>query len=72
MLGAADAWAEAFADLYTEPPEWYVGHAAGRFYPRHFVSQVGRSLETAGNVMKSTPSRGSGGSGFGGGGGGSW
>jgi uncharacterized membrane protein len=78
VLGVADAWAEAFADLYTEPPQWYASHHDGPFRPRHFVSRVGRTLDTAGSVMRSTPNRGSGssgfssGGGFGGGGGGSW
>jgi uncharacterized membrane protein YgcG len=82
VLGAADAWAEAFADLYTQPPDWYVARGSGSFQPRQFVSRVGRSLDTVGQVMRSTPSRGSGssgfggggfsGGGFGGGGGGSW
>jgi uncharacterized membrane protein len=83
VLGAADAWAEAFADLYTEPPRWYRSHRGGTFHPRGFVSDIGRALDTAGNVMQSRPrSSGSGssgfggggssGGGFGGGGGGSW
>jgi uncharacterized membrane protein len=82
VLGVADPWAEAFADLYTRPPDWYVGYGDGPFRPHHFVSRLGHSLDTVGSVMQSTPSRGSGGSGFsgggssgggfGGGGGGSW
>ncbi len=84
VLGVADAWAEAFADLYTQSPTWYLGadpHAA--FRPRVFVSDVGRSLDTVGQTLSSRPSSaGSGGigfggggfsgGGFGGGGGGSW
>lgn len=84
VLGAADAWAQAFADLYTEPPSWFRSHHGGPFRPRSFVADVGRSLDSVGSAMASRP-RSSGGSGssgfggggfsgggFGGGGGGSW
>jgi hypothetical protein len=83
VLGAADAWAEAFADLYTEPPAWYHAQGTGPFRARGFVGDVGRALDTAGATLASHPrSSGSGasgfggggfsGGGFGGGGGGSW
>ncbi len=85
VLGAADPWAEAFADLYTEPPDWYQSpRHRGSFAPRVFVSDVGHSLSTMGQSLASQPrSSGSGssgfssgggfsGGGFGGGGGGSW
>ena len=81
VLGVADQWADAFADVYTQPPAWYAG-TPGRFDSRGFVSDVGRSMQTIGTTMTSRPS-GSGssgfssgggfsGGGFGGGGGGSW
>jgi uncharacterized membrane protein YgcG len=83
VLGAADAWSEAFADLYTEPPRWYRAQRGGSFRPRGFVTDIGQALDTAATVMTSRPrSSGSGssgfggggssGGGFGGGGGGSW
>jgi hypothetical protein len=69
VLGAADAWAAAFGDLYTEPPRWYVGRGAGPFGTRSFVSQLGSSLTAMGQAMASAPrGAGSGRSGFGGGG----
>lgn len=69
VLGAADAWADAFGDLYSEPPRWYVGRSAGPFRTRSFVNQLGSSLTTLGQAMASAPrSAGSGRSGFGGGG----
>jgi uncharacterized membrane protein YgcG len=82
VLGAADEWAQAFADLYREPPSWYLSPSGGSFRASRFVDRVGHALDTAGNVMTSQP-RGSGSSGFsggggfssggfGGGGGGSW
>jgi uncharacterized membrane protein YgcG len=83
VLGVADAWADAFAGIYTEPPSWYHSpRYTHGFAPRLFVGDLGRSLGTMGQTMRSSPkSSGSGGSGFsggfsgggfGGGGGGSW
>jgi len=82
VLGVADRWADAFADLYTEPPSWYAGRNVGHFRPQRFVSDLGRSLHSLGQAMRTQPQGGSGssglggggfsGGGFGGGGGGSW
>lgn len=83
VLGVADAWADAFADIYTQAPSWYVAAGNGHgFHPRSFVGDVGRSLGTIGRSLASTPGGsgrsgfssggGSSGGGFGGGGGGSW
>jgi hypothetical protein len=84
VLGVADAWADAFAGIYTQPPSWYHSpRYTHGFAPRLFVGDLGRSLGTMGQTMRSSPrSSGSGGSsfggggfsggGFGGGGGGSW
>jgi len=82
VLGVADTWADAFADIYTEPPAWYTGHNVQHFRPQRFVSDLGRSLDTLGQAMRTQPQGGSGssgmggggfsGGGFGGGGGGSW
>jgi hypothetical protein len=83
VLGAADAWADAFGDLYAKPPDWYRSQRHARvFDPGDFVSDLGRSLGTIGRTLaEAPPSRDGGGSGFGGGfsgggsgggGGGSW
>ncbi len=84
VLGVADAWADAFADLYREPPAWYVGaHPGAGFRPRVFVGDLGQSLDTIGQALRSSPRQGGSGAsglggggfsggGFGGGGGGSW
>lgn len=61
-------WADAFADIYREPPRWYVGTSHDGFHPRLLVSDLGRMSQTAAAAMRSAP-RSSGGSGFGGGGG---
>lgn len=88
VLGVADEWAEAFEGIYTEPPGWYRSDRYdGAFYPGHFVTDVGHSLQTMGQTFASRPSNvgstgfssggafgggGFSGGGFGGGGGGSW
>ena len=83
VLGAADRWADAFADLYAKPPDWYRSEGYGRgFGSRAFVADVGRSLHTIGRSLAESPPRRSGesggggggwsGGGSGGGGGGSW
>jgi uncharacterized membrane protein YgcG len=69
VLGAADAWAEAFDGLYREPPRWYVSRSPGPFRTRSFVDGLGQSLGTIGSAMASAPrGSGSGRSGLGGGG----
>lgn len=85
VLGVADQWADAFKDLLTEPPNWYVGSNYNTFSPRVFVNDLGNGMNTMGSTFSSQPKSqaGSGGSGFssgggfsgggfGGGGGGSW
>lgn len=85
VLGVADEWAEAFADLYTQPPSWYSSpRYGGGFHPTLFVNDLGTSMDSIGSTIASMPpsSSGSGssgfggggfsGGGFGGGGGGSW
>jgi uncharacterized membrane protein len=64
VLGVADQWADAFADIYTEPPDWYHSPGTGmRFTPRHFVSDVGNSLRTMEQTFASQP-KGSGSTGW--------
>ena len=82
VLGVADHWAEAFADIYTKPPSWYRGDFDHNgFETRTLVRNLGQSMDTMGRAMASTPSAsggsgssggGSSGGGVGGGGGGSW
>ncbi len=86
VMGVADEWAEAFKDLYREPPGWYESSAwpVTGFYTALLVADLGEGLRTMGATFSSSPSRtsaasgGSGfsggfsGGGFGGGGGGSW
>ena len=72
VLGVADEWAEAFGDIYNEPPDWYASprYSGGGFHPGLFVGDIGTSLDSIGSTIASTPSSsGSGSSGFGGGGG---
>ena len=78
-----DQWANAFHDLMTAPPAWYVpigyGTSNYSFSSRAFVHDLGGSMQAFGQGFSSAPSGGSGsggggfsGGGFGGGGGGSW
>jgi hypothetical protein len=68
VLGAADAWAEAFDGIYREPPRWYKGRTPGAFRTRALVNDLGQSLATIGSAMSAAPRGGSGRSGLGGGG----
>ena len=83
VFGLEDKWANAFGDMYREPPNWYHStYHGGTFSPRIFVTDVGRSLNVMNSTLSSTPRKSSGssgfsgggsiGGGFGGGGGGSW
>jgi len=82
VFGLEDKWANAFRDMYREPPSWYSSPSyRGSFTPNVFVSDLGRSLGVMNSTMASTPRKsggsglgggGSSGGGFGGGGGGSW
>lgn len=82
VLGAADQWADAFKDLITSPPDWYITDGSG-FRTHSFVRDLGDGTRTMGQTFTSTPSSsagsggsgfsgGSSGGGFGGGGGSSW
>jgi len=69
-LGVEKNWSHAFANIYTQPPQWYRGGSFGpQFYAYGFVNNLNAMSSQAGTVFTSAP-RSSGGSGFGGGGGG--
>jgi uncharacterized membrane protein YgcG len=69
-LGVEKNWSKAFANIYTQPPQWYQGGNFGpNFYSYAFVNNLGAMSSQAGTTFASAP-RSSGGSGFGGGGGG--
>jgi uncharacterized membrane protein len=84
VLGVADQWAEAFADLMNSPPDWYQSYDNRPFNSRWFITDLGSGMRTMQRTLTSQPqqsSAGSGGSGFsggfsgggfGGGGGSSW
>jgi len=82
VFGLEDRWADAFRDMYKDPPSWYSSPYYGNtFSPNIFVSDIGRSLSVMNSSLSSTPKKsggsgfgggGSSGGGFGGGGGGSW
>jgi uncharacterized membrane protein len=61
-----EKWANAFKDLYKEPPQWYSG-GSGPFNVSSFSSSIGSMSSAAASSMSSSPS-GSGGGGSSGGG----
>ena len=74
-FGCEKHWAQAFDDIYREPPRWYVGSYDG-FRASTFSSRMSAMSTAAGSTMSSSPSSsgsgggGSSGGGSGGGGGG--
>lgn len=68
-LGVDRKWAQAFEDIYREPPEWYVGASPQGFRTTYFVAHMSDFSTSVATAMSSQP-RSTGGSGFGGGGGG--
>lgn len=85
VLGVGDEWADKFAGLLNEPPDWYSSTSGNAFSTHYFVNSLGSGMNSMGQTFQSRPAPkstgGSGGSGFsgggsgggfGGGGGGSW
>ncbi|HEY1678312.1 MAG TPA: DUF2207 domain-containing protein [Candidatus Sulfotelmatobacter sp.] len=72
-LGVEHHWAQAFAGIVKDPPQWYVGpggvYGAG-FNPIFFSSSMHSMASDMHQVFVSAPRASSSGSGFGGGGGG--
>ena len=63
-----DRWANAFKDIYREPPQWYSG-GVGPFNVASFSQSISTMSQTAASSMSSSPSSsGSGGGGSSGGG----
>jgi uncharacterized protein (TIGR04222 family) len=67
VFGVEKRWANAFADIYREPPQWYRGVSGHAFLMPDFTTSLGQMASTTGTAMRSAP-RSSGSSGFGGGG----
>ncbi|HJQ10294.1 MAG TPA: DUF2207 domain-containing protein [Gemmatimonadaceae bacterium] len=66
-FGVEENWANAFRDIYREPPQWYTG--TGRFDSVSFGRSISSMSEAAASSMSSSPSSsGSGGGGSSGGG----
>lgn len=66
VFGLADRWATAFADLYTEPPDWYRPVSTHHFTTAYLVHSMSRSVDSMNQTFPSKPRS----SGTGGGGGG--
>lgn len=77
-MGVEKSWAKAFADIYTQPPDWYGGNWNTFSTVALASSLAGTSTATAASFSAPTSSGGSGfsgggaGDGGGGGGGGGW
>jgi uncharacterized membrane protein YgcG len=69
-LGVEQHWAQAFADIVKDPPNWYVSQGAYAFNPIFFSSSMHSMASDMHQVFVSAPRASSSGSGFGGGGGG--
>jgi uncharacterized membrane protein len=71
-LGVEHHWAQAFAGIVKDPPQWYVGPggAYAGFNPIFFSSSMHNMATDMHQVFVSAPRATSSGSGFGGGGGG--
>ena len=71
-LGVEHHWAQAFAGIVQDPPQWYVGPGgyAGGFNPIFFSSSIHSMASDMHQVFVSSPRASSTGSGWGGGGGG--
>jgi uncharacterized membrane protein len=70
-LGVEHHWAQAFAGIVKDPPQWYVSPGGyGTFNPIFFSSSMHSMASDMHQVFVSSPRASSSGSGFGGGGGG--
>ncbi len=69
-LGVEQHWAQAFADIVKDPPNWYVSQGAYAFNPIFFSSSMHGMASDMHQVFVSAPRSSSSGSGFGSGGGG--
>ncbi len=71
-LGVEHHWAQAFAGIVKDPPQWYVGPGGyyGGFNPIFFSNSMHSMASDMHQVFVSAPRASSSGSGFGGGGGG--
>jgi uncharacterized membrane protein YgcG len=69
-LGVEHHWAQAFAGIIQDPPQWYVGPGGpyGGFNPIFFSSSMHNMATDMHQVFVSAPRASSSGSGFGGGG----
>lgn len=82
VLGVSDKWVSKFEGIAIEPPDWYVGTAAGAVTAVAVWGSMSRTLNNAASSMTSAPAQSSSssssggggvsGGGSGGGGGGSW
>ncbi len=62
IFGLSTRWAKAFADLYTQPPEWYQPVNAANYTTWQLMSDLDRSVSSMNRALPAMPrSSGSGG-----------
>ena len=62
IFGLSNRWAKAFADLYTQPPDWYQPVNAANYTTWQLTSDIDRSVSSMNRALPAMPrSTGSGG-----------
>lgn len=62
VFGLEEKWAEAFSDVFTDPPDWYSSNRYGAtFHPHIFINDLGRSISIMNKCFYSSPKNSSGG-----------
>lgn len=62
VFGLEEKWAEAFSNVFTEPPDWYSSDRYGAtFHPHIFINDLGRSISIMNKCFYSSPENSSGG-----------
>jgi hypothetical protein len=55
IFGLSKRWAKAFADLYTQPPDWYQPADASNYSTWQLMNDVERSVGTMNRTFPSMP-----------------
>jgi hypothetical protein len=55
IFGHSERWARAFADLYTQPPSWYVPVDSSNYSTWRFVNDIDRSVSSMNHSLPAMP-----------------
>jgi uncharacterized membrane protein YgcG len=55
IFGLANRWAKAFADLYTQPPDWYQPLDATNYTTWRLMSDIDRSIYSMNRALPAMP-----------------